>query len=196
MIGRLEEGSHRMMGQRFLPFRCVLVGAAFWLGTLGAGMPGARAATNGAGSVYAPVKAALQRVLIRVALPTTFLRAGLPRSTRIYAGIEQNSLSATTYIVDLGFTKDCAGGGACRLGEATGGWTADTPGVLSSARGGIPIALRSGTKGTFYPFTCGASCGDSIILWHVRGIPYTVSLKAGSRSDVLRMANSAIANTR
>jgi hypothetical protein len=184
------------MGQHFKLFRCALVGGAFLLGALGVAMPGARAATNDAASVYAPVKAALRHVFIPVALPTTFPLGGASRGTHIYAGIEEYSLSATTYIVNLGFTKDCAGGGACRLGEATGGWTADTPGVLSSAKGGVPIALRGGMKGTFYPFTCGASCGDSIVLWHVHGIPYTVSLKAGSRSNVLLMANSAIANTR
>ncbi|MGH2387903.1 MAG: hypothetical protein ACRDIE_06820 [Chloroflexota bacterium] len=166
------------------------------MSTLGATMPGARAATNGAAAVYAPVKADLQHVLIPVALPTTFPMGDMPNGTRVYAGIEEYSLSATTYIVDLGFTKDCAGGGACRLGEATGGWTGDTPGVLVPARGGVPIALHGGAKGTFYPFTCGAGCGDSVILWHAHGIPYTVSLKAGSRSNVLRMANSAIANTR
>jgi hypothetical protein len=55
--------------------------------------------------------------------------------------------------------------------------------------------LQGGVKGTFYPFTCGASCGDSVILWHHKGIPYTVSIKAGSRSNVLIMANSAVANT-
>jgi hypothetical protein len=119
----------------------------------------------------------------------------MPHGAHLYASIAANSLSATTYIVNLGFTQDCQGGTACRYGEATGGWTADTPGVLAPDQGGVPIALRGGLRGTFYPFTCGASCGDSVILWHLHGIPYTVSLKGGARRDVLLMANSALANT-
>jgi hypothetical protein len=138
----------------------------------------------------------LQRVLIPVALPTTLPIAGMPHDTHLYASIADNSLSATTYIVNLGFTQDCQGARACRYGEVTGGWTADTPGVLLPDHGGVPITLRGGIRGTFYPFSCGASCSDSAILWHVHGIPYTVSLKAGSRHDALLMANSAIANTR
>jgi len=184
------------MYKRVLPFRSALVGAALVLTALSAGMPAVRAAANNAATVYAPIKARLQNVFIPVALPTTFPLAKLPSSTRIYASIQENSLSATTYIVDLGYTKDCNGGGACGYGEVTGGWTGDTPGVLSPLKGGVPITLQGGVKGTFFPFTCGASCGDSVIFWHFHGIPYTVSLKGGSRRNVLLMANSAIANTR
>jgi hypothetical protein len=183
------------MDQRVLPFRYALVGAALVLSALCAEMPVARAATNTAATVYAPIKAGLQNVYIPVALPTVFPLAKMPSTTRIYADIQDNSQSATTYIVDLGYTKTCDGGGACGYGEVTGGWTGDTPGVLSPLKGGVPITLQGGVKGTFYPFTCGASCGDSVILWHHNGIPYTVSIKAGSRSDVLLMANSAVANT-
>jgi hypothetical protein len=183
------------MIQRVLPFRHALVGVALVVSALCAELPVARAATNNAITVYAPIKASLQNVFIPIALPTTFPLAKMPSSTRIYADIQDNSLSATTYIVDLGYTKDCNGGGACGYGEVTGGWTGDTPGVLAPLKGGVPITLQGGVKGTFYPFTCGASCGDSLILWHHKGIPYTVSIKAGSRSNVLLMANSAIANT-
>ena len=183
------------MRQCVLPFRYALVGAAFLLSALGAGIPAARAAVNNAATVYAPIKADLQNVYIPIALPTTFPLARMPSTTRIYADIQDDSQSATTYIVDLGYTKDCNGGGACGYGEVTGGWTGDTPGVLSPLKGGVPITLQGGVKGTFYPFTCGASCGDSVILWRHNGIPYTVSIKAGSRSNVLLMANSAVANT-
>jgi hypothetical protein len=184
------------MYHRVLPLRSALVGAVLVVSALCAELPVARAAVNNAATVYAPIKASLQNVFIPVALPTTFPLGKMPSSTRIYADIQGNSLSATTYIVDLGYTKDCNGAGACGYGEVTGGWTGDTPGVLSPLKGGIPITLRGGVKATFYPFTCGASCGDSVILWHHKGIPYTVSIKAGSRSDVLLMANSAVANTR
>jgi hypothetical protein len=182
------------MRHPFTPLSVALAGGALLLTTLFPGMPSANAAGNG-GSVYAPVKTALQEVLIPVALPTALPLVGMPRGTHLHAEIDGNSLSVTTYIVDLGYTKGCGGAGACRYGEATGGWTGDTPGVLVPDQGGVSITLRGGIRGTFYPYTCGASCGDSIIMWHVHGIPYTVSLKGGSRANVLVMANSAIANT-
>jgi len=187
---RLKEGNTHVMRHVFSPLSSALAGGVLVLAALFPGIPSARAAGSGE-SVYAPVKAALQNVLIPVALPLT----SMPRGGHIYAEIDGNSLSATTYIVDLGYAKGCGGAGACRFGEATGGWTGDTPGVLYPDRGGTPIALRGGVRGAFYPFSCGASCGDSVILWHIHGIPYTVSLKGGSRTDVLLMANSAIANT-
>ena len=184
------------MRHSFSLLSAALTSGALLLTALFPGMPSADAA-GGGGSVYAPVKAALQEVQIPVALPTALPLVGMPRGTHLYTEIDGNSLSVTTYIVDLGYVKGCGGAGACRYGEATGGWTGDTPGVLVPDQGGVPITLRGGVHGTFYAFTCGASCGDSTILWHGRhGIPYTVSLKGGSRANVLLMANSAIANTR
>ncbi|MGH2408752.1 MAG: hypothetical protein ACRDGS_00140 [Chloroflexota bacterium] len=183
------------MRHPFTPLSTALAGGALLLTALFPSLPSANAAGSGA-SVYAPVKAALQEVLIPVALPTALPLAGMPRGTHLYAEIDGNSLSVTTYIVDLGYAKGCGGAGACRYGEATGGWTGDTPGVLTPDQGGVAITLRGGVHGTYYPYTCGASCGDSIIMWHWHRIPYTVSLKGGSRADTLLMANSALVNTR
>src|SRR5665213_3238142 len=137
----LGKGNYRIMYQRVLPFRYALVGAALVVSTLGAEMPVARAAVNTAATVYAPIKKDFQKVYIPIALPTTFPLAKMSSSSRIYADIQDNSLSATTYIVNLGYTKDC-NGDVCGYGEVTGGWTADTPGVLSSLKGGMPITLQ------------------------------------------------------
>jgi len=37
----------------------------------------------------------------------------------------------------------------------------------------------------YYSYTCGASCGDSVLVFQREGIVYTVSLKAGALGDVL-----------
>jgi hypothetical protein len=43
----------------------------------------------------------------------------------------------------------------------------------------------------YFPFRCGASCGDSVLVFQKEGFGYTVTLKAGSLNDLLAMANSA-----
>jgi hypothetical protein len=55
---------------------------------------------------------------------------------------------------------------------------------------GKPITLTGHVKALFFAYRCGASCGDSVIVWEKEGIPYTVSLKAGSLHDTLAMADS------
>jgi hypothetical protein len=176
--------------------RFLLAGGVVLMVMISSALSPAYAGAQGTPSVFAPVMNALRQVAIPVALPATLPSGLIPRGLHVYASIAADSLSETTYIVNLGFTPDCQGSTACRYGEVTGGWTADTPGVLAPDQGGVPIALQGGVHGTFYPFTCGASCGDSVILWHLHGIPYTVSIKAGARHAVLLLADAALANVR
>jgi hypothetical protein len=140
---------------------------------------------------FKPIIPRLARVLIPIALPYW-----LPRVTaKSPAYADASDVSSTTYVIDLSYTRDCHGANACRLGSVTGGWTADTPGVLFTPTKGTPVKLHGGVVGVFYPFQCGASCGDSLLMWHKRGIPYTVSVKGGSKQDTVAMANSALDNT-
>src|SRR5271165_6239245 len=163
--------------------RSLVAGGIMLMAMIGSALFPAYAGAQRTPSVFAPVLQALQQVVIPVALPTALPAGSVPRGLHVYATIAADSLSATTYIVNLGFTPDCQGSTACRYGEVTGGWTAETPGVLAPNQGGVPITLQGGVHGTFYPFTCGASCGDSVILWHMHGIPYTVSIKGSARHD-------------
>ncbi|MGH2347790.1 MAG: Uma2 family endonuclease, partial [Chloroflexota bacterium] len=64
------------MGTRTSSSRCA--GAALLLSALCVSMPVARAATNNAATVYAPIKAALRNVYTPIARPTTFPLAKLP----------------------------------------------------------------------------------------------------------------------
>ncbi len=140
---------------------------------------------------FKPIIPKLARVRIPIALPSW-----LPRVTAtLPAYADASDVSSTTYVIDLSDTRDCHGANACRLGSVTGGWTAETPGVLFTPTKGTPVKLHGGVVGVFYPFQCGASCGDSLLMWHERGIPYTVSVKGGSKHDTMSMANSALDNT-
>ena len=71
----------------------------------------------------------------------------------------------------------------------TGGAEVDTPTIFDYPRG-RHVRLRNGALALFFPYTCGASCGDSVLVLQVDSIVYTVSIKAGSLQDVLAMANS------
>lgn len=41
-------------------------------------------------------------------------------------------------------------------------------------------------------FTCGANCSDATLTWRQQGVQYVVGLKAGDRTSLIKMANSAI----
>jgi len=74
----------------------------------------------------------------------------------------------------------------------TGGPEVDTPTIFDYPRG-RHVRLRGGALALYYSYTCGASCGDSVLVFQREGVVYTVSLKgrrAGRRADVLSMTNS------
>lgn len=106
------------------------------------------------------------------------------------------SASSTGYEIALGWGTDCfapgflEGAGACHYGSIEG---SNLP--LHDVDGRqIPVVLASGVKGFFIGSTCGAHCGDGTILWSRDGCYYSISLKAGSKSELIKMANSAISN--
>ena len=136
--------------------------------------------------VFRPILPRLKSVTIPVLLPTYLPRQN-PKGLRLYATVDDQGLYS--YLINIGFTPDCHGGGACRFGEVTGGPEVDTPTIFDYPRG-RHVQLRGGALALYYPYTCGASCGDSVLVFQREGVVYTVSLKAGALSDVLSMANS------
>ena len=105
------------------------------------------------------------------------------------------STSSSSYEISLGWGQDCfsadlrEGAGACHYGTIRGSSV-----VLSENSGRrIPVILLGGTHGYFVPFTCGAHCDDAAVGWEEGGYHYSISLKAGSKKELVKVANSAIA---
>ena len=100
-----------------------------------------------------------------------------------------DDLGRYAYLIDMGYAPDCRGGGACRLGTVTGGPEVDTPTIFDYPHG-QHVRLRNGGLALYFPYTCGASCGDSVLVFKVDGVVYTVSVKAGTLAEVQSMAES------
>ncbi|MFW9262979.1 hypothetical protein [Nostoc sp. CALU 546] len=104
----------------------------------------------------------------------------------IYAIIE--AATPKKYDILLGFSPDCTGGTACRLGVLSAeAVTRKTPRLT-----GKPVSLAKGITGYFVDFSCGANCSDATLTWRQQGVQYVVGLKAGDRTSLVKMANSAI----
>ncbi|MBD2208276.1 hypothetical protein H6G27_00120 [Nostoc linckia FACHB-104] len=125
-----------------------------------------------------------QKIKIRLLLPKF-----IPESdgaNPVYAIVENATLRK--YDILLGFSPDCTGGTACRLGVVTAeAITRKTPKLT-----GKRVVLAKGIKGYFVDSTCGANCSDATLTWRLQGVQYTVGLKAGDRASLIKMANSAI----
>ncbi|MDJ1183419.1 hypothetical protein [Roseofilum casamattae] len=119
-----------------------------------------------------------------VLLPSSVPQAdGEPQ---VYAILE--GVSPSQYSTILGFTADCNGGNACRLGQIAADASA-----LNVPVGAEAVDLDRGISGYFVPATCGANCSDAQLLWEYEGASYTIGLKAGQKRSLIEMANSAIA---
>jgi hypothetical protein len=125
-----------------------------------------------------------QKTQIRILLPKF-----VPDSdgeNPIYAIIE--AATRKKYEILLGFSPDCNGGTACRLGVVSAeAVTSKTPSLT-----GKPVSLAKGITGYFVDFRCGANCSDATLGWRQQGVQYVVGLKAGDRTSLVKMANSAI----
>ncbi|MCD8489647.1 MAG: hypothetical protein LRZ84_23645 [Desertifilum sp.] len=118
---------------------------------------------------------------VPVVLPTYVPTDG---SNRVYAVLE--TADASQYQIILGYTEDCQGGTACRLG------TVSAQAATSTPLAGEPVALANGITGYFTDAVCGANCSDSTLSWEQNGNRYTVGIKAGQQDTLIKMANSAI----
>ncbi len=135
--------------------------------------------------VFKPILSKLkQNTQIKILLPKY-----IPESdgqNPLYAIIE--TAKAKKYEILLGFSPDCSGGTACRLGVVTGeAVTSKTPRLT-----GKRVSLAKGITGYFVESTCGANCSDATLTWQQKGVQYVVGLKAGDRASLVKMANSAI----
>ncbi|WP_375470347.1 hypothetical protein [uncultured Nostoc sp.] len=125
-----------------------------------------------------------QKTQIKILLPKF-----IPESdgeNPIYAIIE--AATQKKYEILLAFTPDCNGASACRLGVVSAeAVTHKTPSLT-----GKRVSLAKGITGYFVDFTCGAGCSDATLTWRQQGGQYIVGLKAGDRTSLVKMANSAI----
>ena len=105
-----------------------------------------------------------------------------------------NSADETGYIIVLGATPDCEGQHVCSYGALIGTSRPlkDIDFYAVSERKGVMMKLHHGIVGHFYNTVCNAYCSDSLIVWTEGQYHYIIGLKAESKSNVIRAANSAI----
>lgn len=110
------------------------------------------------------------------------------------------------YNIVVGYSPDCDGGNACRIGTIVGARRTDNTSIdqqysndLSAATRTSPekaefVSLANGHRGWFSPWVCGANCSDALLSWDDGNYRYLVSVKVGSRDQLVELANSAINN--
>lgn len=157
--------------------------------TAGATGSGATSATRPAPNVlFTPLLTRLRTLYIPAVLPAT-IPFTATTSSKLYATLDDHT--AFSYLINIGYTSGCHGTGACRWGEVVGGFGPDMPTVFDYPKG-RHVRLHNGSLALFYPFRCGASCGDSELVFQRAGFVYMVTRKAGSLPDLLIMANSVV----
>ncbi len=136
-------------------------------------------------SVFKPIIAELkQKTQIKILLPQYISESD--GENPVYAIIE--TATKNKYEILLGFTPDCTGGTACRLGIITA--EAITPKMPRLS--GKAVLLAKGITGYFVDFRCGANCSDATLTWKQQGVQYTIGLKAGDLNSLTKMAKSVI----
>ena len=103
----------------------------------------------------------------------------------------QTTAKPDSYTISMEFTADCRGTGACTFGENRGQkggeFTTKIEGVTKTLKN---VQLARGVKGVFHN-GCGAYC-TATLQWKTQGFLYTIAIKNGAESDLIKMANSAI----
>jgi hypothetical protein len=142
--------------------------------------------------LYSGIMPALKHVQIPVKLPAPFPPGLVGKGQRLYASVID--VSTWSYIVSIDYTRDCHGADACTLAEIDGGPTLNEPTILDYPWG-TTVTLARHVKGLFRPFSCGASCGQSAVVFADPStrIIYMVGLQGGSKKNTLALANAMIA---
>lgn len=136
-------------------------------------------------TLFQPVIATIHRQWrLPVRVPTELPDLGDGKQ-RVYATL--GKATRRGYEIILGFTPDCTGGTACRIGTVSG--DASTRKLRGKA-----VKLSSGVSGYFLDAKCGANCSDSILSWRQGPASYSVGIKAGRLPELTKIANSAILN--
>ncbi|MEB3308856.1 MAG: hypothetical protein VKJ02_01335 [Snowella sp.] len=106
-------------------------------------------------------------------------------SLPLYAVIE--TANSSSYSLILGYTPDCGGGNACRLGSLSGEFIKKKQPLT-----GKRVKLMHNRTGYFTEATCGANCSDSTLTWQEGNYRYTVGIKVGDIQSLTKMANSTV----
>jgi hypothetical protein len=153
------------------------------------------AARSSAATKYAPVfsgiLSALRPVQIPIELPVAFPSDITKQHMRLYASVAD--VSAWSYIIDVDFTKNCHGADVCNYAEIDGGPTIDEPNILDYPWG-VPVKLAHNVRGLYQHFLCGASCGQSAVVFKApsTGIIYMAAIHAGNQADTVALANAML----
>ena len=93
------------------------------------------------------------------------------------------------YVIQMAFGRDCQGQHVCRDGGLTGSnvFHDDYP-----ERPKVKVKLRGDIAGMFGAAECGVYCDESVLYWTEYGYHYSVSGKAATKEDLIKIANSAI----
>jgi len=93
------------------------------------------------------------------------------------------------YSVILAFTPDCNGASVCRVGTLSARRV--TKGRIAR---GKRVTLAGGVAGAYREGGCGAGCSDSVVTWRDGTVEYSAGVKAGSETDVVKLANAILQN--
>ena len=96
--------------------------------------------------------------------------------------------AATLYEVEIAAIEGCGFVGACHIGSF-GGRRLESFELHSA---GELVYLDNGQLAEWLEAECGASCGDGQVRWLEGNTLYWVGLKAGSKANLMRLANAAI----
>ncbi len=129
------------------------------------------------------------RTRLAVVLPSRLPDLGQGR-TKLYASLSE--ATPRGYEIVLGFTPDCSGGTACRIGTI-GARMVAAPQVQLE---GKAVTLGNGTAGWFAPATCGASCSDSLVTWRDGETERFVGIKAADEKAVIALADAVASGAR
>jgi hypothetical protein len=127
----------------------------------------------------------LRKTLVPLRLPE-YVPYTDDKETPLYSILEV--AEPDRYSIQLAWIKDCKGGNACHVGYIGASKTPPPP----SDKPEVLVNLGSGITGSFVDFDCGAHCDDASFNWTDGGYYYGISLKAGKKETLIRMAKSAI----
>lgn len=123
--------------------------------------------------------------------------------------------NSSRYYISLDVAAECSSSGACDQGFISGKKiTSDMPDIskqfadlvqlhrsdskklplIRSPEKPTRVQLAGGITGYFFPFSCGANCSNSVVVWDQNGYRYRVGLEMGRKESVVNLANSAIQN--
>ncbi|HEY9853960.1 MAG TPA: hypothetical protein V6D28_31110 [Leptolyngbyaceae cyanobacterium] len=121
-----------------------------------------------------------------------FIPSTLPFSDRLYFNTQG---APNNYTITFDYTADCQGATVCSIGsmeaEKSGRFITPLEGTTRTFKN---IRLANEIKGVFHN-GCGAYC-TATVEWQKEDVLYRVSVKNGTESDAVQIANSAIQSGR